>query len=167
MPFVSEKQRKCKYCDKPAKINYFGIKRRHKGYLRTCSDEECLNKQYSDKIVNQKKACITRNEKIKCFHCGNEVLKEQNTQKWCRKCVPDNKARKIIQRYDVSHPEYLEMLSKNLDCPICLRKLDNPVIDHNHKTGMVRGMICNHCNVALNIIEDEVKLKRAIIYLNL
>lgn len=34
-------------------------------------------------------------------------------------------------------------------CPICLRDFTDtvrPVIDHNHKTGSVRGIICLYCN---------------------
>lgn len=59
------------------------------------------------------------------------------------------------------------MLSETLICPICYRKLNNPVIDHNHKTRKIRGLICNHCNMALNVIENKEKLKRALIYLNI
>lgn len=62
MPFKpSGKLFKCKYCDKPAKINYYGIKRLHKGYLRTCGSKECLNRQYSDRYVNNKKRHIGNN----------------------------------------------------------------------------------------------------------
>lgn len=31
--------RKCKYCDNPAKVNYWGIKRIHKGYYKTCGSK--------------------------------------------------------------------------------------------------------------------------------
>jgi hypothetical protein len=140
MPFKSDgKIRKCKYCDNLAKINYNGIKRRHKGYYRTCGSDECLKKQYLDKAVNQKKSYISRQIKCKCDHCGREFIKEMFKQKWCKDCVPSKAARAIISRYDISYPEYLEMLNMNKNCPICLRKLDNPVIDHDHKTGKIRG----------------------------
>lgn len=40
-------------------------------------------------------------------------------------------------------------------CPICDRewdwnekKLSKPVIDHDHKTGELRGIICGYCNIA-------------------
>ncbi len=71
-----------------------------------------------------------------------------------------------MQRYGVSNKEYLDMINSNKNCPICDRELKDPCIDHDHKTGKVRGMICNHCNISLNIIEDNVKLKKAIEYLN-
>jgi len=168
MVFISSgKIFKCKYCDRPAKVNYSGAKRRHKGYCKTCGDRECLTRQYRDKSVNQKKSYINKAIKKNCIHCGNEFIKETFNQKWCKGCVPDNSARRIIQRYNISNPEYLDMIKIHIYCPICLRKLDNPVIDHNHKTGKVRGIICNHCNIVLNVIEDKNKLERALKYLGL
>lgn len=34
-------------------------------------------------------------------------------------------------------------------CPICLRTFNDtvrPVVDHNHKSGEIRGIICAYCN---------------------
>lgn len=42
-------------------------------------------------------------------------------------------------------------------CEICNRSLDNTkrlVIDHNHTTGQVRGVLCSRCNIALHSYED-------------
>lgn len=162
--YHTKKTPKCKYCDKNVKHNV--IKGRNKGYNRTCGDKKCVSEQYRDKLVNQRKRFINQQVKAICLHCKNEFIKMNWRQKWCKICVPNRASTGIIQRYDISYPEYCEMLRLNEKCPICWRKLDNPVIDHCHKTGKVRGMICNHCNVALNIIENNDKLKRALIYLN-
>jgi hypothetical protein len=70
-----------------------------------------------------------------------------------------------MKRYNISYNEYLEMLKIYSICPICNRNLDSPVIDHDHENGKVRGIICCHCNSALNIIENPIKLKRALQYL--
>jgi hypothetical protein len=156
-------ERKCKWCDKPVK-KYFNGKGEFKGYLKTCGGEKCLTMAYRDLNVRLKKRF---NEARKCEKCGKEYIAECRTQRWCKICSPNKIASTLLQRYNISHPEYLEMLAINEQCPICLRKLDNPVIDHDHKTGKVRGMICNHCNVALNVIEDKAKLKRALDYLNI
>jgi len=39
-------------------------------------------------------------------------------------------------------------------------------IDHDHVTGVVRGILCHHCNTALGGFKDDVdSLQRAIDYL--
>jgi len=41
-----------------------------------------------------------------------------------------------------------------------------PVIDHDHKTGQVRGLLCAPCNLMLGHAgDDESKLSRALLYL--
>jgi hypothetical protein len=62
-------------------------------------------------------------------------------------------------------------------CPICARQFDMkslgrgradlfPHIDHDHQTGLVRGLLCNSCNVSIGRLRDcTVTLQRAISYL--
>lgn len=42
----------------------------------------------------------------------------------------------------------------------------NLSVDHNHKTGAVRGLLCNGCNMGLGRFEDNIEwLQNAIDYL--
>lgn len=53
-------------------------------------------------------------------------------------------------------------------CPICQSShlIDDMVIDHNHQTGKVRGLLCNDCNAGIGLLKDNTaNLKRAIEYL--
>lgn len=103
----------------------------------------------------------------RCDHCKKEYVAHQRQQKWCEACVPDKHARRIMQKYKLSVSEYLGMIKEISGiCPIC-KKHNATVVDHCHKTGKVRGIICNHCNVALPIVEDSEILARAIKYLNI
>lgn len=51
-------------------------------------------------------------------------------------------------------------------CMLCGREDRRLVIDHNHQTGKIRGVLCDRCNVAIGSLGDNVAgLNRAIEYL--
>lgn len=59
-------------------------------------------------------------------------------------------------------------IGQNGLCPICgkqLKGLDNlgkqPAIDHDHKTGKIRGLCCLYCNYALGYLHDRADLFQA------
>lgn len=63
--------------------------------------------------------------------------------------VDKEKARwtRILRVYGITKRDY-EALDFGY-CAICLRKWNGtvvPCIDHDHKTGMVRGLLCRYCN---------------------
>ena len=55
-------------------------------------------------------------------------------------------------------------------CAICGRaftKADYPVLDHDHDTGEVRGLLCHRCNAVLGLATDNIEIFRtAIEYLD-
>ena len=63
--------------------------------------------------------------------------------------------------YGISIKQRNEMIIKQgyecLSCHIDLRKLkDKDIhIDHNHKTNKIRGILCNKCNFALGLLEEN------------
>lgn len=57
-------------------------------------------------------------------------------------------------------------------CAICGRhqsEFDRRLaIDHDHKTGQIRGLLCTHCNLALGLMRDNITiLQKAISYLTI
>lgn len=71
--------------------------------------------------------------------------------------------------YGITDADYERfLLSQNGKCAICgqvpdLRRLD---VDHNHISGEVRGLLCNQCNQAIGLFQDNVELlSSAIAYL--
>jgi len=73
----------------------------------------------------------------------------------------------LIVKYGVTVSEYKGMLFERKNrCDICNKKLKKPYIDHNHKTGKIRGVLCYGCNTSLGKFGDDIKgLNKAIKYL--
>ena len=73
---------------------------------------------------------------------------------------------KLRIRYGITVEEFETMkINQDGKCLICKRvRFLN--IDHCHKTGKVRGLLCITCNAALGGMNDNIEiLERAIIYL--
>ena len=73
----------------------------------------------------------------------------------------------LRRRYGIGQAEVDAMLAAQGGlCAAC--KIDEPQhVDHDHKTGRVRGMLCYLCNQALGNVRDEVqRLKGLIDYLH-
>lgn len=60
-----------------------------------------------------------------------------------------------IRSHGIS-PSYFENLrtAQSNECAICHKK-EKLVIDHDHKTGKVRGLLCRNCNLAIGYLEDD------------
>lgn len=61
--------------------------------------------------------------------------------------------------------QYNEMLEKQKGrCAICDRYGQSPGnkrnldVDHCHKTGKIRGLLCNRCNQAMGKVKDDIAL---------
>ena len=110
--------------------------------------------------------CKTVKEKTKeFFPLHNKKL--DGLDSWCRKCRSTyrNEINRGLFRDSISD-ENLKKLKKEINqCQICNKKEDL-VVDHNHKTNVVRGILCNHCNRGIgHFLENESVLKSAIQYL--
>ena len=56
--------------------------------------------------------------------------------------------------------------SQNNKCKICNSDMLKPVIDHCHKTGKFRGVICSKCNTGIGMLNDSLQtLESAVEYL--
>lgn len=94
------------------------------------------------------------------------------TKEW-RKRNPTGVRNSMLKScYGITLLDYERMLkSQNGKCAICTKpfskeRLRNLVIDHNHTTGKIRGLLCQACNKGLGFFGDNViLLLRAIRYM--
>lgn len=78
--------------------------------------------------------------------------------------------RALKKHYGITLEQYNEMLSAQNDrCALCGTEKNGKTfhVDHDHKTGKVRGILCYKCNVGLGSFDDDTKrLRKAINYLH-
>ena len=81
-----------------------------------------------------------------------------------RKQNPEKMRKQHIQyTYGLSWDEYQAILARQGGvCGMCKTKSKRPLcVDHCHKTGMVRGILCSPCNLAIGLCRDSTKITRA------
>ena len=99
----------------------------------------------------------------------------------CKNCEKDGKKtiyskdyyrnRSLVARYGITLEEYNKMLkSQHSKCGICgihEKHCDKKLaVDHDHTTGLVRKLLCQHCNTGLGQFRDNKEfLAKAISYL--
>lgn len=84
-------------------------------------------------------------------------------QSRCRRCITRAQKRsKLKHQYKIT-PEQFEFMKLEQEhcCKLCGKKVRTLHIDHDHKTGLVRGLLCFPCNVGLGFLKDDPSLLRS------
>lgn len=87
------------------------------------------------------------------------------------KCSKIARNCKLKSKYGITAREYNQLFEDQGGCCVICRRhqkyLKTPLqVDHCHKTGKVRGLLCGRCNRMLGMSKDSIKiLKRSILYL--
>lgn len=106
-----------------------------------------------------------------CGKCANEYQNEYRRRRYSEDDEYREKQKAIQRRrnYGISDELYAELLGRQDGlCALCGGSPSKRAlhVDHDHKTGMVRGLLCHWCNTALGAFRDDPKiLRRAIEYL--
>ena len=133
--------------------------------MRTCTN--CLQELpladfYPDK---RGKDGLTR----RCRTCHNSKSYEsrhKNPRHATRNARYQYNRERNLAKYGLDEEKFQARLDEQGGCGICLRT--EPVgngwqVDHDHKTGRVRGILCSNCNTALGKFQDDPEImKRAI-----
>jgi hypothetical protein len=107
-------------------------------------------------------------------HCrnGHEFTEENTyvTPSGSRKCRTCEKLRIIRQEHGLSSTQYESLLAAQEGrCAICRveflmsheRGYGSAVVDHDHRTERIRGLLCHRCNIGLGQFRDSSDLLRA------
>jgi hypothetical protein len=73
-----------------------------------------------------------------------------------KKGTPEQRRRwSLSSRYGMTPQEYAERLTGQRGlCALCGNEMRRPCVDHNHRTGKVRAIVCHPCNIKLPVVED-------------
>lgn len=146
------------------------IRKNSKGlrYCYTC-------KTHNQRIYRRSKAktewpCEQCGSAIKQYWLGSEhqegVFKKTCKRKYCEECAPSNKFYHTIKSYGVDKTMWDAMyFDQDGECAIESCTREAIVLDHNHKTGKVRALMCLGCNGTLGFVEDLKWTKSALAYL--
>ena len=121
---------------------------------------------------------------MECLYCKSEFEPRRLNQIYCRKKCKDRASYKrtggmarAYRRRDwkrkgihITVDQYCQMsTTQSHRCLICDTYASGSlVVDHNHTSGNVRGLLCNTCNLGLGSFRDnQTYLQKAIDYLNI
>jgi len=118
------------------------------------------------------KGAALRNGSIKSCGClQKDIVAEIGRSK--RKYPREDRTRtyKLMSKYGITEDDYIEMLEQqDFRCLICGTEADQQnralAVDHCHETGVVRGLLCQKCNIGIGHFNDDIQLlAKAIQYL--
>ena len=155
---------------------------------RICGSEEYYQSKTSKtgQIRKQCKACHHNRKSLpgrvnapmkpyKCTHCGSSeyyVSVKKRTGYRVRKCKPCHldpvrlRISNLRRKYGLSEKTYMGMWKKqDGKCGICYLESKQGWlgVDHNHKTGVIRGLLCSNCNFGIGSLKDNPRILRSAI----
>lgn len=101
-----------------------------------------------------------------CKKCSNAATNRARTKRYKNSEVARDldKARNRCRKYGITLDEYYT-LKETAECEVCKRP-DKLVIDHDHKTGQVRGLLCQNHNMGIGLFNESIEhMQSAIQYL--
>jgi len=157
---------KCPFCGSE-KIIIWSSKRK----IFKCKD---CGKHFTEE-TNINRGVIIENKRY-CLKCGDLkdfslfFNKKGKPRSICKECTKLLENQYRFSSKGIDRTTFLLMIHEQQNkCKICdndLKSSSTSYIDHNHKTGEARGILCPSCNTLLGLCNDDINiLQNAIEYL--
>ncbi len=107
--------------------------------------------------------CRSIQERERYIANRDEILGRQRASERKRRYHSEYKR---LRKYGISQAQFEELARiQDQRCAICDERATPLCVDHDHRTGLVRGLLCASCNVGLGYLRDDpARLRRAATY---
>lgn len=144
----------CKICNLDKPINDF-LNGRHGATVKTCRDCRSIrdrNKRASNLLEHRKKDKINYQKR--------KAHRVQYAREYRAKYPERTRATNWKAKYGITPEDfYLKLSLQKNKCAICQRDMNEYgkifCVDHNHKTGEIRGLLCDPCNYGIGFYEKH------------
>lgn len=158
-------RKRCSHCKKILPVDDF-VKNSSKpdGLSNNCRECHCKSqKNYARKQKRRKNVKIPRVKECNICHIlkrSSEFVRDKSRRDWllphCKICA---KEKQLIRKYKITLGQWEDMFNKQgKKCAICGNNVTSKigwVVDHNHKTGKNRAILCDHCNRMLGYAKEN------------
>ncbi len=158
-----KRDRVCKNCKSRVKSRFLDLY--GDSGLKKCSScsKELPWDEFSHRIQDGKR--YLRSKCKECCSSSWNKWAELHPEYKDKKLLADRKAHEDYKKYHrlgLTKKQYLIMLDAQKGvCAICLRPPKDKqslVIDHNHATEEVRGLLCRNCNRGIGLLGDSIQI---------
>ena len=110
---------------------------------------------------HQNKCKLCRSNYLSARYATDSEKVEISTRRWQDKNRDKMKNSRLKRLYGITLDQRRQKLEDQVGrCPLCLRhqdELSRPLmVDHCHKTGKIRDLLCFSCNAALGSLRDDL-----------
>ena len=152
----------CRVCSQVFRVTTAG------NHVFCSSDCREVEKEQRKKNHRNREKLLVSNRCQECEVTFDAPRKLKYCSRDCIRLASAYRAR--LRQYGISEEQHLHIIEQaGGACEICLVRPPNPLrlsIDHDHKTGSVRGVLCCNCNAGIGMFKEaEDRLMSAIEYL--
>lgn len=168
----------CSHCKETKALTEFhrnrAVRDGHQNMCKSCrkpydAERRVKNPSPTAKVQRQRHALAATGYKV-CGTCAQTLPLDSyyphkralaGRRTTCKTCDAKANRTRWVAKYELTPEEYTQMVEdqKGL-CKIC-KKVPTKrglVVDHNHETGEVRGLLCIPCNSGIGLLGDHPEL---------
>lgn len=95
------------------------------------------------------------------------IINKKSLKIFSSKEKKSNENQRLNRIYNITMEDYNNMYNnQNGKCLICEESFEKLCIDHDHKTGKVRGLLCRNCNGGIGLLKENIHIiKNSLNYL--